>query len=148
MDSLISTLLHRSEPSKLAFIADIEGQRTKMKMDHLACFVPGMLALGAFYSDGTPLAAKKWEHMKTAKALMYTCWQYYDRTPTGLSPEFMDFAGGRDPVPARKVGLFRFCLNAMQTDVDGGGACACFLCRRCFTYYDQKLPNPCSCCIS
>ena len=34
---------------------------------------------------------------------MYTCFQYYDRTATGLSPEFMDFVGNRDPVPAKKV---------------------------------------------
>lgn len=40
-------------------------------MEHLACFVPGMLALGAFNADGTPLEGAKWTHLVHAKALAY-----------------------------------------------------------------------------
>jgi hypothetical protein len=40
-------------------------------MEHLACFVPGMLALGAYNADGSPLANNKWTHLIHAKALTY-----------------------------------------------------------------------------
>ena len=65
MDGLTSTLLQRSQPSNLLFIADADGQRLKLKMDHLACFAPGMLALGAFNAC-VPTAA-------AACVLLVTC---------------------------------------------------------------------------
>lgn len=43
-----------SQGGRLAYLADWDGGSTRDKMDHLVCFVPGMLALGAFYSAGTP----------------------------------------------------------------------------------------------
>lgn len=51
------------------------------EMEHLMCFVPGWLALGAQYSD------QRSEVMELADALAYTCWQMYERQPTGISPE-------------------------------------------------------------
>jgi hypothetical protein len=108
-------------------------------MEHLACFVPGMLALGAFNADGTPLEGAKWTHLVHAKALAYvapipvfaescsrsmdrpacvvvlfrlqllyvlpppyrrySCWQMYERTATGLSPDMIRSNGLSDPVP-------------------------------------------------
>lgn len=68
------------------------------KMDHLVCFLPGTIALGA--TEGLSLAeAKKspsWtqkqeEEMQLAKELMKTCWGMYKATPTGLAPEITYF---------------------------------------------------------
>ncbi|KAL4881474.1 glycoside hydrolase [Aspergillus karnatakaensis] len=68
------------------------------KMDHLACFLPGTIALGA--TGGIPLAdAKKsseWtyrqdEEILLAKELMKTCWATYLATKTGLAPEITYF---------------------------------------------------------
>jgi len=68
------------------------------KMDHLVCFLPGTIALGA--TEGLSLAeAKKsssWtqkqeEEMELAKELMKTCWGMYKAMPTGLAPEIAYF---------------------------------------------------------
>ena len=50
------------------------------KMDHLVCFVPGMLALGA---AGETAA----QDIELAEELMDTCYHMYADTPTGLAPE-------------------------------------------------------------
>ncbi|RJE26560.1 Mannosyl-oligosaccharide 1,2-alpha-mannosidase [Aspergillus sclerotialis] len=68
------------------------------KMDHLVCFMPGTIALGA--TGGLPLSmAKKssdWsqrhdEEILLAKELMKTCWATYLATKTGLAPEITYF---------------------------------------------------------
>ena len=41
-------------------------------MEHLTCFVPGWLALGAQYQTDTK---RQKLHMKLAEDLAYTCWQ-------------------------------------------------------------------------
>ena len=58
-------------------------------MDHLACFVPGMLVLGA---QGD--VAER--YLALAKDLSDTCVQMYAGTATGLSPELVNFRDGRD----------------------------------------------------
>lgn len=52
--------------------------------DHLVCFLPGTLALGAHNG----LAA---DHMKLAETLIETCYQMYAQVETGLSPEIVHF---------------------------------------------------------
>ncbi|XP_020837458.1 endoplasmic reticulum mannosyl-oligosaccharide 1,2-alpha-mannosidase isoform X2 [Phascolarctos cinereus] len=52
--------------------------------DHLVCFLPGTLALGAHNG----LTA---DHMELAKALIETCYQMYHQIETGLSPEIVYF---------------------------------------------------------
>lgn len=68
------------------------------KMDHLVCFMPGTIALGA--TGGRPLSeAKKspdWtqrqdEEILLAKELMKTCWATYLATKTRLAPEITYF---------------------------------------------------------
>ncbi|KAL4961420.1 glycoside hydrolase family 47 protein [Aspergillus stella-maris] len=77
--------------------AGLDGPLTP-KMDHLACFLPGSIALGA--TGGLPLTeAKKstdWtrrkdEEILLAKELMKTCWATYLSTRTGLAPEITYF---------------------------------------------------------
>ena len=53
-------------------------------MEHLACFVPGWLALGVPHQDDVARAA---EHTALAEKLAYTCWQMYEQQPTGIGPE-------------------------------------------------------------
>uniref|UniRef100_A0A8C7ENL5 alpha-1,2-Mannosidase n=1 Tax=Neovison vison TaxID=452646 RepID=A0A8C7ENL5_NEOVI len=52
--------------------------------DHLVCFLPGTLALGAHH--GLPA-----DHMALARALMDTCYQMNRQMETGLSPEIVHF---------------------------------------------------------
>ncbi|PWY76205.1 mannosyl-oligosaccharide alpha-1,2-mannosidase [Aspergillus heteromorphus CBS 117.55] len=68
------------------------------KMDHLVCFLPGTIALGA--TGGIPLSeARKspnWgqrqeEEILLARELTKTCWATYRITQTGLAPEITYF---------------------------------------------------------
>ncbi len=55
------------------------------QQDHLVCFLPGTLALGAH--NGLP-----GDHMDLALELMETCHQMYKQMETGLSPEIVHFS--------------------------------------------------------
>ncbi|KAJ5195094.1 Mannosyl-oligosaccharide 1-2-alpha-mannosidase [Penicillium cinerascens] len=75
------------------------------KMDHLVCFMPGTIALGA--TGGKPLAeARKspdWtqqreEEILISKELMKTCWATYRTNPTGLAGEISHFILDEPPV--------------------------------------------------
>lgn len=89
-------LLSVSSPSGLVFIADRNNGKMDYKMDHLVCFMGGLLALGA-YTDPQGLHSERAQRdLKTAKALTYTCYQMYARMPTGISPEFIQFHDGKD----------------------------------------------------
>uniref|UniRef100_A0A3B5LHA2 alpha-1,2-Mannosidase n=1 Tax=Xiphophorus couchianus TaxID=32473 RepID=A0A3B5LHA2_9TELE len=61
-----------------------QGIYTLGARDHLVCFLPGTLALGAH--NGLPA-----DHMDLAKELMHTCYQMYVQMETGLSPEIVHF---------------------------------------------------------
>lgn len=94
MRSAFDKLLKRTSQDNLAYFADWNGSGNVDKMDHLVCFVPGMLALGALYADGTGGSDRVQHDLQVAKAMMYTCWQMYERNPTGLPAEYVDFPGG------------------------------------------------------
>jgi hypothetical protein len=47
MDGLMDILLKASSPSGMAFLSDWNGHNNARKMDHLACFMPAVLALGS-----------------------------------------------------------------------------------------------------
>lgn len=75
------------------------------KMDHLACFMPGTIALGA--TGGEPLATARkspdWsqqreEEILISRELMKTCWATYLQTPTGLAPDITRFNVNDEPL--------------------------------------------------
>ncbi|XP_038150034.1 mannosidase, alpha, class 1B, member 1b [Cyprinodon tularosa] len=77
-------LLQKSSPNGLVFVGELSHGQFSPKMDHLVCFLPGTLALGAH--NGLPA-----DHMDLAKELMQTCYQMYVQMETGLSPEIVHF---------------------------------------------------------
>lgn len=96
IDGMHNELLQTSTPSGLVYIADKHGSSIEHKMDHLVCFMGGLLALGA-YTDPEGLESKRAQRdLKTARALTYTCYQMYARFPTGISPEFVSFSQNND----------------------------------------------------
>ena len=103
MDGMVNKLLKRSHPSNLAYVSDWDGSRNTHKMDHLVCFLPGILALGAYTKPDSPNHDRD---MILAKSLMYTCYQMYARTSTGIAPEYVDFPGGSDLVPAGRAPFY------------------------------------------
>ncbi|KAJ5215021.1 Mannosyl-oligosaccharide 1-2-alpha-mannosidase [Penicillium chermesinum] len=89
------------------------------KMDHLACFMPGTIALGATGGQLLSEARKSsdWtqqreEEIFIARELMKTCWATYKKTATGLAPEISHFVfkdmptmmGDKYPDPAASKG--------------------------------------------
>ncbi|XP_044295848.1 endoplasmic reticulum mannosyl-oligosaccharide 1,2-alpha-mannosidase [Varanus komodoensis] len=77
-------LLRKSQPRRLTFVGELAHGRFSAKMDHLVCFLPGALALGAH--NGLPA-----DHMSLAVELAETCYQMYRQVETGLSPEIVHF---------------------------------------------------------
>ncbi len=74
------------------------------KMDHLVCFMPGTIALGATGGATVEEAKKagKWgkkeeEELNLAIELTKTCWGMYKVTATGLAPEITFFETGEPP---------------------------------------------------
>ena len=74
------------------------------KMDHLVCFMPGTIALGATGGLTVEEAKKagKWgkkeeEELQLAIELTKTCWGMYKVTATGLAPEITFFETGESP---------------------------------------------------
>ncbi|KAF2645607.1 mannosyl-oligosaccharide 1,2-alpha-mannosidase [Massarina eburnea CBS 473.64] len=94
-------LIIPTKHAKLTIVAELPngiGGILSPKMDHLVCFLPGSVALGA--TNGLTEAearrlpswnAKKAQQMKLARELTKTCWGMYKVTQTGLAPEIVWF---------------------------------------------------------
>ncbi|EAU39466.1 mannosyl-oligosaccharide 1,2-alpha-mannosidase [Aspergillus terreus NIH2624] len=94
-------LVTSTKHSKLQFIAELPqgiGGPLSPKMDHLVCFLPGSIALGATEGRTEKEArqtpgwnAQKKQQMQLARELTKTCWAMYTVTDSGLSPEIAWF---------------------------------------------------------
>ncbi|AWP06495.1 putative endoplasmic reticulum mannosyl-oligosaccharide 1-2-alpha-mannosidase-like [Scophthalmus maximus] len=84
IEGVKKNLLQKSSPNGLTFVGEVSHGQFSPKMDHLVCFLPGTLALGAH--NGLPA-----DHMDLATQLMETCYQMYVQMETGLSPEIVHF---------------------------------------------------------
>lgn len=91
MEGLIS-LTKKTTPSNYSYICEKTGGSLSDKMDELACFAPGMLALGA--SGYGPEKAE--QIMNLAEELARTCYNFYQTTPTKLAGENYYFHPGQD----------------------------------------------------
>lgn len=91
MNGLLS-LVRRSTPSSFAYICEKTGTYMNDKMDELACFAPGMLALGA---SGYAVDESQ-KFLSLAEELAWTCYNFYRSTPTKLAGENYFFHPGQD----------------------------------------------------
>lgn len=84
IDEAILRLVERNEDG-LTYITTLWNPGTiSLKptfMEHLACFLPGNIALGVM--EQAVKATKAKQYMELAEKLTYTCWQMYERTETG-----------------------------------------------------------------
>ncbi|KAH7445716.1 hypothetical protein KP509_01G021300 [Ceratopteris richardii] len=89
----LQTLTKKSSPSGFLYIAERSSSLID-KMDELACFAPGMLALGSMNapSEKAPV------YLNLAKELVKTCYNFYARSPTKLAGENYLFRQGQDMV--------------------------------------------------
>lgn len=94
-------ILKKSKPTGLVFIGELESGvhgPVSNKMDHLVCFAGGMYALGATKGLTIDEARKQpgWSPKEESQftigmELTRTCYEMYNRTATGLSPEIVVF---------------------------------------------------------
>lgn len=94
-------LVRKSIPKGLVFVGELPyGPKGAFspKMDHLVCFLPGTLALGATKGITKEKAMKEnlltfedLENLKLAEDLAKTCFEMYSVTSTGLAPEIAYF---------------------------------------------------------
>uniref|UniRef100_A0A7I4KJW6 alpha-1,2-Mannosidase n=1 Tax=Brugia malayi TaxID=6279 RepID=A0A7I4KJW6_BRUMA len=84
MAAMEKHLLRYTEPNNFAFVGEIISDNVySSKMDHLACFIAGTLALGSL--NGLPA-----KHIELAKDIAEGCHKMYE-TKTGLGPEIVYF---------------------------------------------------------
>jgi len=102
-DGLLDRLVFDTNPSQLVYVAEMQGGSVIPKMDHLACFVPGLLALGARHLNPTDRV----KHMKVAEGVARTCHEMSARQATGVAPEFISIVPGNDFVNGASHNLLR-----------------------------------------
>lgn len=84
-------MLRYSVHKKLPFVAEMHAGAANGKMDHLACFFPGLIALTVMElrAAGMPLFHEN--DYELAQQLVKTCYMTYEQTTTGISPEISFF---------------------------------------------------------
>jgi len=87
MNAMINELVRKTRGG-LTYICEQEGGALRHRMDHLACFVGGMLIHGA---RSLPAAEvdPRWE--PTGAEITRTCYEMYRRQATGIAPEYVHF---------------------------------------------------------
>ncbi|XP_024023578.1 mannosyl-oligosaccharide 1,2-alpha-mannosidase MNS1 isoform X1 [Morus notabilis] len=88
----LQSLIRRTTPSSFTYICEKNGDSLTDKMDELACFAPGMIALGS--SGYGPNESQKF--LSLAEELAWTCYNFYQSTPTKLAGENYFFHPGQD----------------------------------------------------
>ncbi|XP_044967709.1 mannosyl-oligosaccharide 1,2-alpha-mannosidase MNS3 isoform X2 [Hordeum vulgare subsp. vulgare] len=94
-------LVRKTTPNGLVFVGELPNGRNgafSPKMDHLVCFLPGTLALGATKGitkkkalESNLLTNEDIENLQLAEDLAKTCVEMYFVTSTGLAPEIAYF---------------------------------------------------------
>eukprot|EP00455_Lapot_gusevi_P018063 TRINITY_DN1978_c0_g1_i5.p1 TRINITY_DN1978_c0_g1~~TRINITY_DN1978_c0_g1_i5.p1 ORF type:complete len:507 (-),score=82.22 TRINITY_DN1978_c0_g1_i5:175-1695(-) len=91
MQAMITHLIHRAEPGGQVYVAEYsEDGHINHHMHHLACFVPGMLALGSRSGIVEPDTARL--HLALAEELAETCYSMYSSTASHVSVETVRFS--------------------------------------------------------
>ena len=80
------------------------------KMEHLACFLPGNMALGVL--EGAVTGDRAARYTTAAVGLTETCYRMYSTQPTGLAPEHVTFGAGAPMAPGQAA---RFNLLRPET---------------------------------
>jgi mannosyl-oligosaccharide alpha-1,2-mannosidase len=83
----------RRHPAGLLYVGELVNGDFSPKMDHLVCFLPGLLALGAAHGVDTrrPGVGSDEADVAVAAALALTCAEMYRCVPAGLAPEIAHF---------------------------------------------------------
>lgn len=94
--AIINHLLYLTPNRQLLYVTDTSGKDVTPShtFEHLSCFLPGLLALGA---HTLPLSdADRELHLWAAQGLAYTCWMTYADHAAGLGPDEMYMQAWKD----------------------------------------------------
>jgi mannosyl-oligosaccharide alpha-1,2-mannosidase len=96
-NAILDRLTYISPKRHLLYVTDADvnlegGFAPSHTFEHLTCFLPGVLALGAATLPDMPPT-----HMWAAQGLAQTCWTLYADSPTGLSPDVVIINTGSTP---------------------------------------------------
>lgn len=97
VNAILERLLYLTPKRNLLYVTDVsgvDGAYVSHTFEHLSCFLPGLLALGASTLDLPP--DEKELHMWAARGLGYTCWMTYADHDTGLGPDEMVMDAWKD----------------------------------------------------
>ncbi|BES88240.1 Glycosyl hydrolase family 47 [Nesidiocoris tenuis] len=95
IDAVVTHMLQKSNGG-LTYFGELKYERLEPKMDHLACFSGGLLALGAQTLRNTVST----RHMEIAEGIANTCHESYIRSNLKLGPEAFRFT---DSVEAKAI---------------------------------------------
>ncbi|KAH9018226.1 seven-hairpin glycosidase [Lactarius deliciosus] len=89
VDAILDHLTYITPNRNLLYVTDatVDVHGTFLpthKLEHLTCFLPAMLALGAVTLRDVPQ-----RHMWAARAFAHTCWVLYADSPSGLAPDMV-----------------------------------------------------------
>jgi len=96
MTGILENLVFLSPTRNLLYVTDTTGAGLipSHKLEHLSCFFPGLLALGANTLPESIMTKQQRElHMWAAEGLAHTCWVMYADQPSGLGAEIVTFDG-------------------------------------------------------
>lgn len=105
MRDAISRLVYISKTRNLLYVTDVIDGRPLHNMQHLACFFPGLLALGNHLLPETAYQRGEKEMFQfVAEGIAETCWILYADQVSGVGPEEVRFEpyGGNDDHQAGK----------------------------------------------
>ncbi len=89
VNAILNNLLYLSPTRHLLYVTDAERGIPSRTLEHLSCFLPGLLILGA---TSLPLPPEEKQlHTWAAQGLAHTCWIMYADQRTGLGPDEVTF---------------------------------------------------------
>ncbi|KAI0046504.1 glycoside hydrolase family 47 protein [Auriscalpium vulgare] len=87
-NAIISHLLFLTPNRRLLYVTDLSTNKPTHTFEHLSCFLPGVLALGAKTLPADALSPhERARHLAAAQGLAQTCWALYADAQTGLAPD-------------------------------------------------------------
>lgn len=89
VNAILNNLLYLSPTRNLLYVTDVDNNYASRTLEHLSCFLPGLLILGA---NTLPLTSEEKQlHTWAAQGLGHTCWIMYADQRTGLGPDEVTF---------------------------------------------------------
>ncbi|KAJ7034530.1 glycoside hydrolase family 47 protein [Mycena alexandri] len=88
-NAIIEHLLYVGPRRQMLYVTDLKHGVPTHRFEHLACFLPGLFALGAYTPTLALSDKERQRHHMAAEGLANACWALYDDVTTGLSPDYV-----------------------------------------------------------